>query len=341
MLTNTENRITEARLGAQNYLAECDISTLTWYRGPNGSAQLVTKEDVQIAEAALTIRRADPQGSHPEPPAPEPVVLSMIAHIPTYGFFMTSCGMWQESKNAPQTFAKAAGTLNAAAPNLRRLDEDFTAVLAKLLDLRSEGATQKDPRGILRSMGSKKDKSKDKSKEEYKEDNSCLKLRHVLFENTENLTPEERAERLKGALALGPAFVLENWPLPVYEKARAALKEMQATGNYIARPLVALDISDVPIPPGEYKRQLRDCVALIHFTLSRFSFPARDDDAAHDQFVADIERIHVLDEPYIVKYPSNPPSPSKPQRKITDFLPKVDSLGSPRKKARLDMKLCA
>ncbi|KAJ7288194.1 hypothetical protein C8J57DRAFT_509158 [Mycena rebaudengoi] len=306
------------------YLAACDTGTLTWYRGVNGSAQLVTKEDKRKTEEALAIRRADPQGNHPEPPPPEPAVLSMIAHIPTFGFFMTSCGMWQGPKTAAKTFAELSATLAVAAPkqggSLRYLDEDFTVVLAKLLELRSEGATQEDYRGIFRSLGSEEDKS-------------SLRLRHVFFEDARNFSPEERAERLD-ALAPGPAFILENWPLPVHEEARAALREMQNTGDYIARPLFARDRNGVAIEPDAYKRQLQDCVALVHFTLSRFSFPTRVDDAAHDQFVADIERIRVLDEPYLVKHPNAPPTPNK--RKATRFTltENDDSDGSP-KKARI------
>ncbi|KAJ7288195.1 hypothetical protein C8J57DRAFT_509163 [Mycena rebaudengoi] len=150
------------------YLAACDTSTLTWYAGPNDSAYLVAKEDVRTAEEALPNHLADP-GNHPAPSAPEPVVLSMIARIPTDSFYMTSCGMWRGPKKAAQTFDKTAGTLTAAHPNLADLDQDFNSVLAKLLTLRRLAITHKVYRGVFKS----------------EDDKTRLRLRHVLFENVQ------------------------------------------------------------------------------------------------------------------------------------------------------------
>ncbi|KAJ7288196.1 hypothetical protein C8J57DRAFT_509164 [Mycena rebaudengoi] len=106
---------------------------------------------------------------------------------------------------------------------------------------------------------------------------------------------------------------------------------MQSKGDFIARPLVARDIKGVAIPPDAYRHQLAGCVALVQFTLSRFSFPPKGDEPAHDRFVVDIDHIRVLNPPYGVKHPNDPPSPNKRKATIFTLTENDDSMGSPKK----------
>ncbi|KAJ6463438.1 hypothetical protein C8R45DRAFT_519999 [Mycena sanguinolenta] len=297
------------------YLGTTDIrNEVVWRDGLLVTVESAEAEDARIAksklekEAKKALEEGTSDGLKTESESEQlndstlliPAPLTFVGLISPHDFWFMSDANWSGPTEFTKTFAEVKLNGRAIAPtNTTPFADDFSTVLQNMeWFMKTNETLGYAKQGIFQA----------------KDQNESIKLRHALFEQTDNTAEDSDPQDVES---------MENWPIqPEHIEAKAQLDAMKYT--YRALPLPAYDIQGRVIPPEEYLTALKGAVVRVTVHLKHWAIANKNYRGGRDTYTADVENLRVLvAAPKLEGHPKSVPEKRK--------LPQTDP-GAPSKK---------